>query len=451
MKHVAAIIIGLLTLLQSVQGQQQGNEPRPEPIQQFLFYEAINLVCTDSTQARVDLHYRVDIEFFIPVRNTDPSFPADFKRRGEVLIELFDSLETSKARDIDRFEIGATTSEQKLPTKQWYQGIASFTVPPGPYKIIFELDDLESERKYLNKDLSIRAVKVEGKDFKASSPLFIYWLEQATPDSIVSQNFGGNLLFGRKGALFFQLASSNHSDEPLHIEYSFSTPQTRFRDPETIISDTAHYIMLKNRLPNPKGGRDSVGYVLAPETAQRSISIIVPLPSEKLPLRPLDLLVKVRRDTAEIKLTKSLQMVWPDMPLSLREVDFAIDALRYISREEQRDSMKHGSFEDRRKMLEEFWKPKDKTPETAYNEVMTEYYRRVDYAVKNFGTLRNPDGSKSDRGRIHILHGPPTKIDRALDPAGFQEIWSYENLGKKFIFMDKTKSGTYELVSTQNL
>jgi GWxTD domain-containing protein len=450
MKHVAAVLTGLLTLLQSVQGQQE-NEPRPEPVQQFLFYEGINLVSTDSTQARVDLNYRVDVEFFIPVRNTDPSFHASFKRRGEVLIELFDSLEVSKARDIIPFEIAAETSEQKLPTKQWYQGIASFTVPPGPYKIIFELDDLESERKYLNKDLSIRAVRIGARDSKTSSPLFIYWSGQPASDTIMSQNFGGNLLFGRKGALFFQLASSNDVDKPLRVEYTFSTRQSRFQDPEIILSDTAHYVMLKNMSPVPIGGPDSIGYVLTPVVSEKSVSIIVPLLTEKLPLRPLDLIVKVRRDTAEIKLTKSLQMVWPEMPLSLRDVDFAIDALRYITREEQRDSIKRGSLEDRRKKLEEFWKAKDKTPETAYNEVMTEYYRRVDYAVKNFGTLREVDGSKSDRGRIYILHGPPTKIDRTLDPSGFQEVWSYENLGKKFIFIDKTKSGKYELVATQNL
>jgi GWxTD domain-containing protein len=364
---------------------------------------------------------------------------------------LFDSLETSKARDIDRFEIGATTSDQRLETKQWYQGIASFSVPPGPYKVIFELDDLESERKYLNKDLSIRAVKIGPAGFAASSPLFISWSTAATTDSIVSQNFGGNLLFGQKGALFFQLASPRKTDVPLHIEYSFSTRQTRFRDPEVVLSDTAHYILLSNISLTAKQRSESVGYTITPDPASTSLTVIVPLHTEKLPLRPLDLLVKVRVDTTDVKLTKSVQMVWPDMPLSLKDVDFALDALRYITRPEQLDSLKHGSVEDRRKTLEDFWKTKDKTPETAYNEVMAEYYRRVDYAVKNFGTLHEPNGSKSDRGRIYILHGPATRIDRTLDPSGFQEVWSYEKLNKKFIFIDKTKSGAYELVSTQNL
>jgi GWxTD domain-containing protein len=145
-------------------------------------------------------------------------------------------------------------------------------------------------------------------------------------------------------------------------------------------------------------------------------------------------------------------MIWPDMPLSLRDIDYALDALKIITREEQLDSMRRGDLETRRGALEAFWKEKDKSPETAYNEVMAEFYRRVDYARKTFGTLREPDGFKSDRGRIVALYGQPTRIERTLDSsAGFRESWSYEKLNKKFVFLDKTKSGAYMLVSTQSL
>ena len=102
--------------------------------------------------------------------------------------------------------------------------------------------------------------------------------------------------------------------------------------------------------------------------------------------------------------------------------------------------------------LSQFWKKKDSTPETAYNEVMVEYYRRVDHATRFFGTLRDPDGFKSDRGRIYILYGPPTNTERTLSPSsGYQEEWTYANAGKRFIFADESKSGNYVLVSTQSL
>jgi GWxTD domain-containing protein len=84
--------------------------------------------------------------------------------------------------------------------------------------------------------------------------------------------------------------------------------------------------------------------------------------------------------------------------------------------------------------------------------MMVEYYRRVDHASRTFGTLHDPDGFKSDRGRTYVLYGPPTTTDRTLDPvAGYQEVWTYENLGKKFIFADQTKTGKYVLISSQSL
>jgi hypothetical protein len=83
---------------------------------------------------------------------------------------------------------------------------------------------------------------------------------------------------------------------------------------------------------------------------------------------------------------------------------------------------------------------------------MAQYYRRVDYTSRNFGTLKEPDGSGTDRGRIYILHGPPTTKERKLDPSmGFQEVWVYEGFNKKFIFIDERKSGNYVLSSQQDL
>jgi hypothetical protein len=83
---------------------------------------------------------------------------------------------------------------------------------------------------------------------------------------------------------------------------------------------------------------------------------------------------------------------------------------------------------------------------------MTEYYRRVDLAMRTFGTLRQPDGFRSDRGRIYVLYGPPTTTDRTLNPvSGFQEIWTYGHLKKQFMFVDQNKSGNYVLVSTTAL
>ncbi len=139
------------------------------------------------------------------------------------------------------------------------------------------------------------------------------------------------------------------------------------------------------------------------------------------------------------------------MPKSLQNPSYAFESLRFITTPDELDSLDSGKEDERREHFEEFWEAKDRTPETAFNEVMMEYYSRVDHAAANFGTLRNPDGTRTDRGRIHILYGLPTRVERNLDPSGFIEVWSYENARKKFIFLDETKTGNYVLTSTRPL
>ena len=143
--------------------------------------------------------------------------------------------------------------------------------------------------------------------------------------------------------------------------------------------------------------------------------------------------------------------VWPGMPRSLKNIDMAIDALRLIATEASLDSMQSGNFNERRDALERFWARKDPTPGTIYNEAMTEFYRRVDHVRAAYGTMQEPDGIKSDRGRIYILNGQPTRVDRTLNPSvGFTETWTYEKTKRTFTFVDERRNGTYKLaVSTK--
>lgn len=450
MGRAVAMFVGVLLLINNVTGQpQMVREEGP----QFIFVELVNLVSTDPAASRVDIPYRINEGFFIPVRNTDPSFPSAFKRRGEILIELLDSTGTSAARDISRFEAGEESSEETPERSRWYQNIVSFNVPPGTYKLIIELDDLESERKFLS-DKTVVVARAFGSSFEASTPVFIEWpTKGAAADRIVLQNWGPDLQFGKRAALFFGLNSEEQDGQPVRVEYTISVKARPDDLPVLIVSDTLENI---TRIPHaslsPFRSDEMVGYDMATSERERCEGIIMPIGAERLPLRTFVFTATIIQGNKKTTLTKLFRTVWPEMPLSLRDVDYALESLRYIVTEQQRDSLGRGSADERRDHLEQFWQTKDKTPETAYNEVQAEYYRRVDHARRAFGTLREPDGSLTDRGRIFILFGQPGAINRTLDPSsGFQEEWVYENLNKRFIFADKAKSGNYILVSSQTL
>jgi GWxTD domain-containing protein len=445
----------LLLYALSLAGLTARSQPANENVRppDFLFYESMVFAGADSTKARVDILYRIEHAFFVPVRNTDPTSPWSLIRRGEVLIELFDQEENSRARAIERFEFGAPETENE--SKQWREGIASFEVSPGTYSIVIEVDDLESERRYTNRDRIIRASQPGPASENVRDALFVFWSDTTFPSGrVVPQNFGGNPVFGKSGALFFEIPPDLSGSDTLSVDYSFSTPGIGHTEPKVVLSDTARPVLsLRGHSLKPEKMDGQIEYVLVPEAVpQWAGGILVPLPLEKLPQKQFILSLNLRNGPSRPGLQKTFHMVWPEMPASLRDLDSALDALRHITTKDELDSLKRGSEETRRINFESFWKQKDRTRETEYNEIMTEYYRRVDYAVKTFRTLRTVDGSRSDRGHIFILYGTPTRMERSLNPAtGFQEIWIYENLKKKFVFLDRTKTGDYVLVTTQSL
>lgn len=420
---------------------------------QFLFFEAVNLVPSDSTMSRLDIPYRIDQNFFIPVRNNDTTLPWLFVSRGEVLIEIFDSLDVSKARAIQSIELGAEQPDREPAVKKWYTNIASFEVPPGLYKIVFEIDDLESSRRFIDDKSRVRLKSFRTGSNETSTPLFVAWDNQGSiPDAVSPVGFGPNLLFATKAAVFIQVPLVSDTVESARIEYSVSSVSNGRRNTRVELAETLAAVPGIPHMSlsvNPKD--PSLTYTVE-RNLPNATGFVIPLASEKLPLRRFDLAMTIRWGGREYTVKKNFQMVWPDMPLSLRNVDYAINALKYITTEEQRDSLRDGDFEQRRDKLEAFWEAKNPKRKTALNETMVEYYRRVDYASKTFGTLREPDGFKSDRGKTYILYGPPTRTERTLSPTeGYKEVWTYDTLRKRFIFADQSKSGNYILISTEQL
>jgi GWxTD domain-containing protein len=418
----------------------------------FLLYEGISRPGEDSTHSRIDVPYRVDHEFFVPVKNNDTSIHWPFVRRGEVAIDLIDSLGVSRARGITQVLIGQNSSERSPGLKQWYQGVSSFVVPPGPYTIQIEVTDLESQHNVLEKQERVRAQDFTSPLVQLSTPVFVQGEPLSRfPDTLTLQNLGGSLLFGDPGALFFLVYPGNVSDTALRVSWTIKQIGGDRKEQDEVAHDSsARIVTIRRMLVDSVDAENGVRYPVHTGASSHVTGVLVPLPAEQLRLRLFTIDLNILLGSHEEHRVITFRTVWPTMPFSLRDVDLALDALRFIVSPDRLDSLKEGTFTERREHLETFWKFRDRTPGTARNELMAEYYRRVDYAMRNFGTLRVPDGSRTDRGKIFILYGPPTSMDRSLDPvAGFQETWIYEKLGKRFVFKDQSKSGNY-LLSPSN-
>lgn len=130
----------------------------------------------------------------------------------------------------------------------------------------------------------------------------------------------------------------------------------------------------------------------------------------------------------------------PDLPTAIRQ-------LRYIAKSSTIKRIQNAPPKEQEQMFKDFWTQRDPSPDTEENELLQEYYYRIDRANTLFGSFR--DGWETDRGEVFIRFGPPDEVER--HPYEFDtrpyEIWYYYDTQRRFIFVDEMGYGEYRLVS----
>jgi GWxTD domain-containing protein len=132
---------------------------------------------------------------------------------------------------------------------------------------------------------------------------------------------------------------------------------------------------------------------------------------------------------------------WLAKPASLRNIEYAVEMLRYLLTDAEYTSLMDAPAAQQRERFAEFWRRNDPTPSTLYNEALAAYYKRVDEAFFAFTSVPRgvSDGAKSDRGKVYILCGEPTSVEKTSFAVGnrrvVQERWRYANaVNKEFVF-----------------
>lgn len=110
--------------------------------------------------------------------------------------------------------------------------------------------------------------------------------------------------------------------------------------------------------------------------------------------------------------------------------------------------------------VERFWKRRDPTPETQFNELKEAFYERLEYVNEKF-SISNKEGWQTDMGRVYLKYGEPDEISSqpmglssmvGIDVSTFEteptEAWEYHSggefhTGAIFIFVDYDNDGEY--------
>ena len=386
---------------------------------------------------RIDGDYSVYFIYRVPYKilvfeREDHSFQAGFR----VIVEIFDNNSNLVARDIKDSKISVDSFDSTDDKSLLLQDYLLFKIKPGKYKINRFISDLNSTGELPLKPEELSLSSNENK--KVQNPFVIYNKEIECDNRKAFQlaNSGGSIPFSNENFnlvipvrdtsvknLTIKIENNDKNIFSGNIDESYVIPigLTKCENNLALTSDSAN-ILLKN-------------FVL------RNIN-------EKLTEGKV--VLNVSNVEKEITKEYESEVVWFNKPFSLRDPEKAIEFLSYIEPDSVVSAMLDEDESEYPKILNEYWKKFDPTPETSYNEIMVEYYSRVDYAMREFRGISKNDGTKTDRGMIYIRFGKPDEIVRSSNPEGqIVEIWTYLNPERKFSFVDKKGTGNFTLLEEQ--
>jgi len=153
-------------------------------------------------------------------------------------------------------------------------------------------------------------------------------------------------------------------------------------------------------------------------------------------------------DTLEITTSPVLSTTFGSM--SEEELDDLFTKSIYIASVPEQDKYEAlTTVEAKREFMYTFWKARDENSSDERNQYFQEYLKRIAESNDRF-TAAKKDGWKTDRGRVYLVYGPPTEIERYPNEIESKpyEIWRYESLegGVVFVFGDITGYNDYQLL-----
>lgn len=358
-----------------------------------------------------------------------------FKAGVTVSLEIKDTLRNSVKRVFDKRTISVKDFSVTNSESDFLQGVVQFSLTYGDYKITAVISDITSKRER----------RIPPIDLKISDSNNI--LNPIVFDS-------GKLLCENEESY---LLSNNSTSVP------FNKPQNDLAIPVSDLNIESITFSVKQGdtivIPNTKITDSFIAspeiklcdqnvFIQNIETEPKLKIFLLKDFSSKLFEGPIELEI-VADDSIKNKSIFNLNVIWINKPLSLLNAELAIKVLEIIEPKEVVTDLQKRS-NDYYKILYDYWATKDPTPDTRFNELMNEFYNRIDYSEMTFKTISGNGGAKSDRGKTYIKYGTPDSIDRSNnDDDKVVESWFYKKINRTFIFLDKEGTGKFQLVSEQ--
>lgn len=403
--------------------------------------------------------FRLDYDLIAFLRKREsmraPSPEMEFYAPVRMGLEIFEGPRPESRRDsraaVSHFRetwqdtIWVDTFEETKSRFSHVQGLMQTQLTPGRYHYSLQLSRGGSVREQSS---ALRNLSVQPADSISSRDMILLSELQYSDEGYSAEllNFGSNVLYGQDYTLLIRMNDADFSNEEARL-YLDIHRQAMPGDGEewnlrqTIEINEEQLIRIHN--PHFFSGTESLGFTFS-NSSDGALYAVVEIPNSELENSRFRLFL-MRDDAEEPLATRTVNSQWLDMPVSLYNLDVAIDMMRFILSDTEMREMRAGSAAAREARFRQFWQERDPTPDTEFNELLAEYYRRIDHAFARFTTFQNP-GFDTDQGRAYIIYGPPVRTERRLPAnAPAREIWEYP--GRTLIFEATTGFGDFRLIS----
>ncbi|MBD3615622.1 MAG: GWxTD domain-containing protein [Gracilimonas sp.] len=377
-------------------------------------------------------------EFYSTIRLNTEVFEGKLKRRQEPST-------TSVARDSWADTVFTSSFEETQSKDLYASGALSIQLAPRTYNFILQLSMMQEVNE---RSTQRRNVSVPDLSTKKTGEIILIKEQSSKDDNQILHlmNMESNVPFGKDFQALIRIPDYDPS-----INYSLKVNDANTSRNDTTAGETVYTADLSKSniytASTIKLNKQKYPSLTLMEGNYPYTYAVVSIPASRFKNAPYFLSL-LKNESSEPIARTFFRSYWPDMPASLYNLNISIEMLKYIVSDEEIARIKKGNVSEREQKFREFWESRDPTPNTVYNELMAEYYRRIDYAFKEFGSEENPMGHENDQGEIYIKFGPPNEKERIFPPGEkTREIWKYPN--RTFVFEAGSGFGDFILVGSR--
>ncbi len=337
----------------------------------------------------------------------------------------------------------ASEFDHTRDSKRFLNGNLGADLPPGLYA--YETGITLDGRSMPARSIT-RMFTVPDFDKEENYPVYFVRKSERHDNEFPLLNFGRSVLYAEDFDALFIIPDTDANYRVLVNQVNITERDTS-RVETVFTKDTRPDDVLRaGGMRMVIGERDEPRIRLATDGSRDLGFLHVTIPNRKF--QNSSFVITLEKD-GEVVSRRHFRSLWIDIPISLLNVDVAIRKMELIVDRDTHRNLRRGNETERMRRFREFWKERDPEPETDYNPIMVEFYKRIDIAYERF-TSPNFAGFETDQGKTFIRFGEPESVQRRF-PSGRPavEIWRYED--KEFVFEATSGFGEYRLRERNNL